>query len=182
MAGDFSCYHNTYMELLLRKRLYHTVPSFVAKGGWFFLTVCCQQRGSNQLCLPLVAPFLLNEAAFYHHTARWHLHLFLLMPDHLHAIASFAADEPMAKVVRDWKRLTARFAGVKWQRGFFDHRLRSKDEFEIKARYVRENPVRQVLVNNAETWPYFVDCGVLGPLRSTGPTCQPFIGTSKQAA
>jgi putative transposase len=86
------------------------------------------------------------------------------MPDHLHAIASFAADERMTKVVCDWKRLTARYAGVKWQRGFFDHRLRSRDEFEMKSRYIRENPVRQVLVNNAEAWPHFIDYCVLGPL------------------
>jgi putative transposase len=151
------------MELPYRKRLHHTPPSFVPEGSWFFLTVCCQQRTVNQLCLPTIGPFLLEDAVFYHRTHRWHLHLFLLMPDHLHAIAGFPAGQSMPEVLRAWKRLTTRRTGVNWQRGFFDHRLRPDDNFELKARYIRENPVRGCLVKDAKTWPHFVDTQTLDP-------------------
>ena len=76
------------------------------------------------------------------------------MPDHLHAIVACPREEDLAKVVTAWKRFTAREAGVIWQRGFFDHRLRSDESLEEKARYIRMNPVRKGLVADPETWPY----------------------------
>ena len=41
-----------------------------------------------------------------------------------------------------------------WQRGFFDHLLRSDESYAQKWNYVRENPVRAGLVRNADDWPY----------------------------
>jgi hypothetical protein len=41
-----------------------------------------------------------------------------------------------------------------WQRGFFDHILRSAESYSQKWNYVRENPVRARLVENADAWPY----------------------------
>ncbi len=41
-----------------------------------------------------------------------------------------------------------------WQRGFFDHVLRSNESYSQKWNYVRENPVRAGLVENADDWPY----------------------------
>ncbi len=41
-----------------------------------------------------------------------------------------------------------------WQKGFFDHVVRSEDSYEGSWQYVRENPVRKGLVEKAEDWPY----------------------------
>ena len=41
-----------------------------------------------------------------------------------------------------------------WQRGFFDHLLRSAESYGQKWNYVRENPVRAGLVAQPEDWPY----------------------------
>jgi hypothetical protein len=41
-----------------------------------------------------------------------------------------------------------------WQRGFFDHILRSEESYRQKWNYVRDNPVRAGLVANANDWPY----------------------------
>ena len=41
-----------------------------------------------------------------------------------------------------------------WQRGFFDHVLRSDESYAQKWNYVRQNPVRAGLVANADDWPY----------------------------
>jgi hypothetical protein len=60
----------------------------------------------------------------------------------------------MEKVVRSWKRHTARHLGVHWQRDFFDHRLRSDESFEEKAAYILNNPARAGLVARSEDWPY----------------------------
>jgi REP element-mobilizing transposase RayT len=41
-----------------------------------------------------------------------------------------------------------------WQKGFFDHVLRSGESYSAKWAYVRENPVRAKLVRRWEDWPY----------------------------
>ncbi len=144
-----------------RKTLGHVPPTSVSSGSWFFITLCCRQRGPNQLCLPTTAPGLLEDAIFYHRAQRWVLHLFLLMPDHLHLIAGFPLDENMSDIIRDWKRLTARRAGVDWQRNYFDHRVRPDEGLQQKTDYIRQNPVRAGLVSTPEAWPHFVDYNTL---------------------
>jgi len=41
-----------------------------------------------------------------------------------------------------------------WQRGFFDHLLRSDESYEQKWNYVRENPIRAGLAKSADDWRY----------------------------
>ncbi len=140
-----------------RKILPHIPPAFVPDGSWFFITICCQARGVNQLCILETASRLIEDATHYHRQGTWFLHTFLLMPDHLHMIAAFPRDKVIAAVVRNWKRLTARSAGIEWQKNFFDHRLRSKDELQAKTDYIQQNPIRLGLVQHADDWPHFVD-------------------------
>ena len=86
---------------------------------------------------------------------------YVLMPDHLHLFAAFA---PGAIRLSDWmtalkrtlaKGWTARgVGGPHWQRGFFDHVLRSEESYAQKWQYVAQNPVRAGLVGKWEEWPY----------------------------
>jgi REP element-mobilizing transposase RayT len=132
--------------------LRHGTPAWV-RNGVFFITINCQKRGSNQLCEAPIASVIREAAAFYH-AKRWWVHLWLIMPDHLHALLSFPESESIIGVAGDWKRYVARETGVAWQKGFFDHRLRGDESFEEKARYIRMNPVRAGLVNTKEEWSF----------------------------
>jgi REP element-mobilizing transposase RayT len=79
------------------------------------------------------------------------------MPDHLHALISFAPDKAMSSTVGDWKRFHARTHGIAWQEGFFDHRLRNDergDQLQAKADYIRRNPVAAGLCKEAVDWPW----------------------------
>jgi putative transposase len=138
-----------------RRALPHDPPHFIGTAdAIFFITICCQPKGENQLCLPATAEKLFDSARFYWDRSLWGLPLFLLMPDHLHMLAIFGPDANMSKVVRSWKRYTARHVGIRWQRDFFDHRLRSDESLEEKAAYILNNPVRAGLVTRSEDWPY----------------------------
>ncbi len=141
------------MALPQRRWLHHVAPDW-AGDATYFLTLCCQTRSTNQLCNATVAKRLFTAVRNYHERHRWHVLLWLLMPDHLHALVSCAREEDLAKTVAGWKRFTARDTGVVWQKGFFDHRLRRDESLEEKADYIRMNPVRQGLSDNPETWPY----------------------------
>jgi REP element-mobilizing transposase RayT len=143
------------MIMASRKILPHEIPTWVKSGTPFFITICCVQRGKNQLCLENLASHLLDCAKFYHRTGDWHCRLLLLMPDHLHALASFPSDIGMKQFVRKFKIYTSRQCGISWQRNFFDHRPRNAAELEQKAEYIRENPVRTGLVATAADWKFF---------------------------
>ena len=42
----------------------------------------------------------------------------------------------------------------RWQKGFFDHILRSEESYSVKWNYVRDNPVRAGLVKEWSRWPF----------------------------
>jgi REP element-mobilizing transposase RayT len=137
-----------------RKHLRHDVPLGLEDGSLFFITVNCAERGRAQLTPALASQNLLDAALFYHERRHWHIHLFLLMPDHWHAIMGFPRRETMEDLFRNWKRYTSRTFGIAWQDGFFDHRLRNDLEVVEKHHYIEHNPVRRGLCAKPEDWPH----------------------------
>lgn len=137
-----------------RMRLPHDIPAWVEAGAVFFITVCSEPRGQDNLCRGDM-PTRLRESIL-HRTkmGQWWPHLVLVMQDHLHALTSFASLPGMRKAMGDWKRFTARTIGIQWQRDFFDHRLRHDESFVEKAHYIRMNPVRAGLVTGLSDWPH----------------------------
>ena len=111
----------------------------------------------NQLCFPTVAEQIFQTAARYDQEKTWYLILMLLMPDHLHALISVGTDMTLSTVIANFKRATTRFAGVSWQRNFFDHRIRDSGDPVGKENYILQNPVRAGLVSTAEQWSYVMD-------------------------
>jgi putative transposase len=79
----------------------------------------------------------------------------MIMPDHMHLILSFPdMEKRIQTIVSKWKEWTAKTLQIKWQRDFFEHRLRKEESFREKANYVLANPVRPGLVKKSEDWPY----------------------------
>jgi putative transposase len=137
------------------------------------------ERPERNPCHSRTAAALIDEW----HSARerhgWVIGRYVIMPDHVHF---FCVPELEAKTLSDfvgaWKRWTSRrihalrgrhstsVAGLPrsataattgtalWQREFFDHVLRSKESYNDKWNYVRDNPVRAGLAVVANDWPY----------------------------
>jgi putative transposase len=91
--------------------------------------------------------------------ARGDLKLAILtaMPDHLHFICQINHHRGMSKMIKDLKGYIAKAEGVRWQEGYFDHRLRNPSEYLDKYAYVRRNPVRAGLCAAPEDWPYTLE-------------------------
>ena len=142
------------MPLPTRDRLYHTIPSWVDEKDKWFVTICCQPRGRNQLASPVTAAVYRGALAFYEARGLMKPVVSVLMPDHLHIVAQFDHRKGMPWTVAGLKQHLARHAGISWQKGFFDHRLRGEQEVAEKCRYVRNNPVRAGLCAKAEDWPF----------------------------
>jgi REP-associated tyrosine transposase len=116
-----------------RKPLNHSVHFHGRFGATYFITICYQRRGVNQLCLKNVSNVLFETARRYHASQRWYLKLLLLMPDHLYKLIGVPGDAQLSNLIRDFKRITTRIGNISWQRNFFDHRLRH-DESEHTRR------------------------------------------------
>jgi REP element-mobilizing transposase RayT len=142
------------MNLPQRQRLPHGIPVWARHEAILFVTICCATRGANQLCHDPVATPIWESIEWRQRRGDWFVHLWLLMPDHLHALVSFPAERDPVRVIANWKEIMAKKAGVHWQRDFFDHRLRSGESLQQKAGYIRQNPVRKGLVSQAEDWKF----------------------------
>ena len=143
----------------VRKSLRHDPPPWVVNDSIFFITICSLPRGKNQLCIEPLSSRLLTSATNVHERGSWWLLMMLLMPDHVHMLAAFPDGNGPAPAVRNWKRFAARHFGVKWQRDFFDHRIRHDESLEGKESNIRLNPVRAGLVDRPEDWPHIITPG-----------------------
>ena len=139
-------------------KLHHEVPHWVETGALFHIRIALDRKNEQRpLTATLLGLSLLDSAQFYETKERWHNTLFLLMPDHIHAILSFPDDQAISSVIGDWKHFQTRQHDIAWQEGFFDHRLRDDERGEQlseKINYIRQNPVVAGLCARAEDWPW----------------------------
>ena len=142
-------------------------------GAWYFITVCAEGHEpwvidelkisaldgavhDGRACRPataaldVVAPLILNEARENHIRGIWRLALFLVMPDHLHFIVHIPSTNPavagrhaLPNVVAQFKHLLSARYGLRFQRDFYDTRLRDDAHYAEKFRYICNNPVRK---------------------------------------
>ena len=85
---------------------------------------------------------------------------YVILPDHLHLFVALPDDLKLGDWIGTLKRVLTRSLERSgsgdpiWQRGFFDHILRSRESYSEKWNYVRANPVRAGLVTIADEWPF----------------------------
>lgn len=140
----------------------------------YFLTLCVRERkrlfGDGALVNALLG--VLRETCAAHF---FNVYAYCFMPDHLHLILVGESDSAhLAPVVQAFKSLGAAAAGELgvfdlWQKGYYDHVLRSGDSLAGAAWYVFMNPVRAGLVRRVEEWA-FSGSFVFAWKRLTAPT------------
>lgn len=123
--------------------------------NWVFLTVCAENR-ERWLSEKLVQATL--HKIWLQNATTWLVSDYLLMPDHLHLFcAPYNLEVDIEKWITYWKYKFSRtqISKGRFQRGGFHHRLRNGENYSDKWQYVRENPVRQKLVERSEDWPFY---------------------------
>jgi REP element-mobilizing transposase RayT len=129
------------------------------KHPLYFVTLCTFER-KLLLAQPTAhAAFTLfcqNGAAYGAFVGRY-----VLMPDHLHLFVTFTQEgvslSDWVKSLKNTLSKSWRAGGIAaphWQKGFFDHLMRSEDSYAQKWDYVAANPIRAGLVTSPEAWPY----------------------------
>jgi putative transposase len=137
------------------QRLHHATPAWVKDGSLFHVRIRVDATQARALTEPNQSAELITAAQRYHGLGHWWCELFLLMPDHLHALLRFPSERGMTLTVKNWKQGTARFQGAHWQDNFFDHRIRIHKEAQEKWHYIRLNPVVKGLCEKPDDWPHW---------------------------
>jgi putative transposase len=128
------------------------------KSVIYFVTICVKDRRkvlANQVVFEAIKRSIAQMR-------KWRVLAGVIMPDHCHWIVSPVNDRDLSvgDFAHGFKRMLRRKLGHQpweWGRGCFDRLLRSDENLWSKGIYVRDNPVRQGLVDNVEDWPYYLD-------------------------
>jgi putative transposase len=136
------------------RRLNHAPPHHIdASQSVFYVTQCALPRGTDILLEH--APELRASIETYHRIQKWFCRAFVIMPDHIHLLISPFPNRSLMKLMQDWKRYTAKNFNIKWQKNFFEHRLRSDESATNTAYYMELNPLRAQLVKHPSEWKWF---------------------------
>lgn len=123
----------------------------------YFLTFCTDARGAG-LTTPELGRFVLGEMLAMATDKTWTLRCAVIMPDHVHLLATLGDRLPLARTIQRLKAKTSaclQAGGLNWERGFFDHRLRTTDDMRDVLLYIYLNPYRAGRCARAESWPWF---------------------------
>jgi putative transposase len=104
---------------------------------------------------------LFLEILFEHRNkTRYHLHEFVVMPDHFHLIISplgITLERAIQFIKGGFSFRFKRNLKLKrdvWQPSFLDRRVRDSLEYQKYKEYIWQNPVKRGLVKTPEAYPY----------------------------
>jgi putative transposase len=130
------------------------IPARTSRPGTFFIT----SRTFNfrrTFQVPANCELFLETLQHYRREGEYKLHAFVVMPDHIHLLLT-----PTETIERAMGLIKGGFShrlGSKlpvWQRSYTDHRIRDREDFEIRRNYIHENPVSARLATTPEAYPY----------------------------
>ncbi len=108
-----------------------------------------------------VAELMVATFFKYRDAGEFDLHEYVVMPNHIHLLLSINDEQKLSRVIQLVKggfSHSLRENGIVfravWEQRYYDRRVRDENEFAEFARYIRQNPVRKHLVENAREYPY----------------------------
>lgn len=144
---------NGFMERLRRlERLHNDNPVY-------FVTFCTESRKAildNETVHNAFLSFCREALSRNIFVGRY-----ILMPDHIHLFVKLPPpSENLSAWIKSFKNSLSKclragnVAAPHWQKGFFDHVLRSDESYSAKWLYVVENSVRASLAKSWTEWPF----------------------------
>jgi REP element-mobilizing transposase RayT len=141
------------------------LPHWQMPGSIYFITWRCKD---SQVLSPEERTITL-EAIKYWEGRKWTLCAAVVMPDHVHILGKplplpGGGVVNLGKVIHSVKSYSAHEIRKKrgsdgsiWQDERFDRIVRDENEFWNKLEYIRNNPVKNELVENFEDYPWLYD-------------------------
>ena len=117
-----------------------------------------QGHGACWLNRPEIAA-LVRDALRYFDGDRYHLHGWVIMPNHVHVLVTLRGDGSLSGVAHSWKSHTAHQAnkilgrkGTFWHVDYFDRFMRDEKHFSTTLDYIHWNPVKAGLCAEPGDW------------------------------
>ncbi len=152
------------MELPKRKQNRLTEYDYSSPGA-YFITVCTADRKNlfwenvgasiarpEDVRLSQCGAIVKNAIESIPHVyLAISLDKYVIMPNHIHLLLQINTDEDgramlaptIQKVVQQFKGVVSKQAGVSlWQKGFYDHVVRSEHDYQEIWEYIRDNPAK----------------------------------------
>jgi putative transposase len=128
-------------------------PPRSATTGTFFITALTHTR-RRIFTVDRHAQLFLDTLQHYRRAGLYRLHDFVAMPDHIHLLLT-TDDLPAAmKAIKGGFSHRLASAQTTWQRGYTDHLVLTRSDFDTHRAYIRNNPVRAHLCQLPEQYPY----------------------------
>ncbi|MFA6170411.1 MAG: transposase [Candidatus Margulisiibacteriota bacterium] len=126
----------------------------------YFITICAKDKEPyflNRNLNHLIIKQLLEQKK----TANFKIFVYCLMPNHLHLLLAPTVERiSISNFVGAFKSKTSRLAwnfgisGKLWQKRFYDHIVRKREDLEIIGQYILNNPVKQTLVSKWQDYEF----------------------------
>lgn len=102
---------------------------------------------------------LLERTIRHYAQTAFHLHAYVIMPDHLHIllVPNDTLEKSMQLIKGGFSFRAGReldWRGEVWQQGFTDHRIRDEQDWSRHLQYIRQNPVQALLEEESVLYPY----------------------------
>lgn len=142
------------------KKRYTRLPRIDLPNHAYFLT-CCLDKRRTLFRNPRFPKLLLGLYLAQRDKGRLLLHAYVIMPDHYHILLSLKNETSISNLVRT---VHSQFAlkcreimpieGRVWQRRFYDHVIRDREDWEGRFGYVHNNPPEAGLVESVLDYPW----------------------------
>ena len=141
-------------------------PRTTIAGTFFIIAITFSRRRRFQV--DATARLFVETLQHYQAAGSYKLFAFVVMPDHIHLLLQTDdISQSMKNIKGGFTRCTeSKF----WQRGFTDHLILDRRDFDTHRDYIHQNPVRAHLALTSDTYPYSSAYRVPTLLPSIGKT------------
>ncbi|SIR12630.1 MULTISPECIES: REP-associated tyrosine transposase [Acidiphilium] len=151
-------------------------------GGTYFFTINLANRNSDLLTREIEA--LRTAIRTTRHRAPFHIDAWVILPDHMHCLWTLPEGDTdyaarwRALKTRFTKATTQNFAPSPWQNRYWEHTIRTENDYRAHMDYIHFNPVKHGLAPHPAAWPFstFQKCvaqGLYDPTWSSPDTPDP---------
>ena len=122
----------------------------VEKFSWSFVGANCVRP--KNLPLSYAGKIVMDELEHWNNTYKdVYIHSYVIMPNHVHIMVVILPDEcgrpqvapTLGRMVKQFKGAVTKKIGMPvWQKSFMEHIVRDKQDFDIRSKYIYENPLK----------------------------------------
>jgi putative transposase len=131
------------------------IPQRSTGSNTYFVTTATSNR-RRLFQTDANAALFLEALQHYRLAGHFKLHAFVVMPDHVHLLLTpleITIERAIGLIKGGFSHRLHSKLPV-WQTSFTQHRIRDRDDFLTRLRYIHDNPVRAHLVDRSEFYPY----------------------------